>query len=237
MKKIIPVIVTSLLFLFSFYYTKKLVEIIKTSDPIMRMIKDSKDYYKVSFVNGVISDDETIKLGLNGIIVNDDKSYNNMKRYGTYNSSLLVYDEIKPDITIKDHIDKYVIGSIAKTKNISLLIKVKDINIVNKVLSVLEEKDIKVTFIFNNEDILNNKSLMKKISTSHNISATDYDDLIYFELITLNKSNLPFCFVEYKNDDVKRTCQDNNMYTVLPTIIAKTKVFSTIKNNIRGEKL
>ncbi len=237
MKKVLPIVITILLFIFSFYYTSELVKIIKSNDPIMKVIKESADYYEVESVNALVHSDDTAEIGLNGIVVASDLSYSKMKRYGAYNSSLLVYNEVKPEISLVKTLDKYLIGSLAKKNSISLLIKVNDIKLIVKILNVLEEKNIKVTFLLNSEDIKNHETLMKEISNNHSISSSDYNDDLYFILVSLNKNNLPYCFVEYKDEKVKNQCQNNNMYTVLPTVIAKTNIYSRVKSQLRGGRI
>lgn len=237
MKKVLPIIITILLFVFSFYYTNELVKIIKSNDPIMKMIKESEDYYQIKSVNALVHNDDTMEIGINGIVINTDLSYSKMKRYGSYNSSLLVYDEVKPKISLIQIKDKYIIGSLARKNNLSLLINVKDLKLIDKILDILEEKDIKVTFLLRGTDIKDNEALMKEISNNHSISSSDNSDEIYFTLVSLNKNHLPYCFVEYKDEKVKNQCQNNNMYTVLPTLIAKTKIYSQVKSKLRGGRV
>ena len=110
---------------FSFYYTDKAVDIVKRNDPIMKEIIKNKEKYLVNSVNATIDKDEIIP-GINGIKVNVDKSYENMKKNNTYNEKLYVFDEIIPDLSLIDSYDKYIISGNNKYQNVALVFKIVD---------------------------------------------------------------------------------------------------------------
>ena len=91
MKKIFSKIGLFGLVLFSFFYTHKTVTVLKENDDIMIKIKENLNDYNIYSINSVIKGD-TIIPGIKGKIVNIDKSYENMKKIGIYNSNYLVYD-------------------------------------------------------------------------------------------------------------------------------------------------
>ena len=78
MKRIIKFTGLLTLILFSFFYTDKVVEVIRENDKLMIELEQVSDNYKVNAINGIISGD-TIKPGINGKKVNIEKSYKQMK--------------------------------------------------------------------------------------------------------------------------------------------------------------
>ena len=83
MKKIFNITLTILLIYFSFYYTNKVSNYIKSKDPIMIKILNSKDKYSKEAIDAVISNN-TIIPGLSGLEVNIDESYSKMKKVNSY---------------------------------------------------------------------------------------------------------------------------------------------------------
>ena len=62
MKKIIKLTGLFVLIVFSFFYTDKVVEVIRENDSLMLELKEVEDLYKVEAVDGVISDDTIITI-------------------------------------------------------------------------------------------------------------------------------------------------------------------------------
>ena len=86
MKRIIKFTGLLTLILFSFFYTDKVVEVIRENDKLMIELEQVSDNYKVNAINGIISGD-TIKPGINGKKVNIEKSYKQMKEKGIFDEN------------------------------------------------------------------------------------------------------------------------------------------------------
>ena len=99
MDKVYKVIIAIFLVVFSFFYTEKVIDFIRESDPIMKNIKKSEKDYKVDPINATIKDNKIVP-GVNGKTIDYDNSYKKMKKYGTYNESLTVFKEELPTISI-----------------------------------------------------------------------------------------------------------------------------------------
>jgi len=114
MKKIL----TILIIIIGFIYTKNLVSVVKNYDDIMIKIKEEKDKYYIKPIEAII-ENNTIIPGIKGKEVDINKTYSKMKRYGKYEESLIVLK----DIEVKNHIDKnrYIISG-NKNKNMVTLI-------------------------------------------------------------------------------------------------------------------
>ena len=118
--KIIKYLGLFLLICFTFFYTEKVVNVINNNDELMIDIKDRAINYEIEAIDAIINDD-TIIPGKYGKVVNIDKSYYNMKSSKVFNDKLLFYDIVKPNISLKDNNDKYIIGGNPKFKNVSLI--------------------------------------------------------------------------------------------------------------------
>lgn len=122
MKKVLKVFSILFLVCFSFYYTEKIAVIMKNKDVLMVEIKNKRDNYNIDYVNAVIEGD-TIIPGVNGLSINNNKSYNNMKSINVFNEYYLEYDQVKPEISLLDNKDKIIIKGNKNKKAIALIIE------------------------------------------------------------------------------------------------------------------
>ena len=88
MKRIFNRVLIILLSIFSFYYTNQVVSFLQENDPIMKEIKSTDKKYKIEAENAITTDN-TIISGKKGKVIDYDKSYQKMKKYGTYNEQYL----------------------------------------------------------------------------------------------------------------------------------------------------
>ena len=117
LKRIFEIIGFISLVCFSFFYTNEISNVIKENDDLLIQIKDNENLYNVKAIDAVILDD-TIIPGVSGKKVSVDKSYNNMKKYNTFNENLLVYDKVKPNVSVNKVYDKYIISGNKSITNI-----------------------------------------------------------------------------------------------------------------------
>ena len=139
---------------FSFYYTESAVNIVKRNDPIMQEIVNVSSNYEEEAVDAILIDNNIIP-GINGIKVDIDKSYEKMKKYGAFNSGLLVFEEVVPTISVTNTYDKFITSGNSVKQSVSLLIKLENTIYLDDILEILKNKDVKVTFIVS-VDILSN---------------------------------------------------------------------------------
>ena len=123
MKTITKYSLLALFLLGSMYYTNKVIITMRTNDPIMIQITNNKDKYEILPVDAII-EEETIIPGLNGVVVDQMKSYQKMKKYGSYNESLTVLKEEQPTTSVKDYYDKYIEKGNPSKREISLVFKI-----------------------------------------------------------------------------------------------------------------
>ncbi len=236
MKKILIVI----LLLFSFFYTDKMINLIRYQDPLMKEIEKTKNKYLVEPVNATIKED-TIIPGKTGLEIDLDKTYTKMKQYGTYNESLTTLKEVKPTISIEDNYDKYVISGNKENKYVSLIFKVEKNTNINKTLSILNEQNIKGTF-FIDGIYLENNNLENLLS--HQIELLSYNNsydeitfsssLSYLSYIT--NTSPKYC-LEDDNNSIINLCQKLKLHTIRPTIIIEKDPYKELKNNLSNSSI
>ncbi len=230
---------------FSFFYTEKAVEIIRKNDPVMKQIEQEASKYEIDPVNAYIFGDE-MTPGLNGKRVNIEKSYQEMKKINQYRSSMLVFDEIVPEIPLENQYDKYVIQGNSTKSQVALLFKVEDMNYLNQLVSILKEKEIVATFFMDGEFIEQNMDTVAGLSKSgYEIENLGYagsysSDKFQWTnnmITSLTKKNTNYCYTDYKDSTILDLCSKNSMYTIKPTISTGAYPFLSIKKNLENGSL
>lgn len=240
MQKLYKVVGVLLLGLFSFFYTEKVIDLIRESDPIMRNIKKSESDYKIDPVDAKIKDNKIIP-GISGKVIDYDNSYKKMKKYGTYNESLTVFKEELPAISIDDYYDKYISQGSGINNDVSLVFEVKVGDDITNILNILIENNAKATFFVDGLWLENNKDLaIFMAEEGYEIEILNYDnnyDELYFSssLTLINSiTNLKpkYCFAKYDNKEVLELCEKLNLHTIIPTIMTGNYPYSDIKKKL-----
>jgi len=241
LKKVLQTIGLLLLCSFSFFYTDRVVTVVKNQDPIMIKINEYKDFYNIESVDAIINDKEIIP-GINGCKINIDKSYSNMKRVGSYNPNMIEYQEIKPELSLSKTYDKYIIKGNSNKNKVAIIFKVNNINNLVEIRSILKEKQIKAAFFIDGKDIENNvNSIYHLINEGHEIYNLGYDnryekDMLRWtnnmiDSIANNKSK--YCLVLTENQNTVDICSKEKMHTIKSDIIINYgSPFSIVRNKI-----
>lgn len=239
-KKLIQASSALLLVCFSFFYTEKCVDFVRQSDPIMKEIVNVAKEYEITSSNATIND-HTITPGVNGLKINVNESFNKMKQYGEFNENLLVFEEVSPTISIDDYYDYYISSGNALSKNVSLVFKVDSTTYLNDVLKVLKEQNARGTFFIDGKIIKENPSVVEEVAKDyHEVELLSYDGLydpLTFKdslktLEMLSNVKGKYCYAEYDNKDVLDVCGNLKMHTVVPTILAKSYPYNTVKTKL-----
>ena len=146
MRKTFEVIGLISLICFSFFYTEKISTVIKENDDILKEIESVASQYKTEAINAII-DNNSIIPGINGREIDIKKSYKKMKKVNSFNSNLLVYKEIEPEISIKEVYDKYIVSGNQQKKEVSLLFLVEANDNVEDIVNILKQYDEVVLFL------------------------------------------------------------------------------------------
>lgn len=239
-KKFASVLGTFTLICFSFYYTDSAIDVIKKTDPIMQQIIEYSSEYGNTSIDSTLVNNNIIP-GIKGTIVDIDESYNKMKRLGKFDTSLIVFQEVNPEISIINNYENYIISGNNQKNNISLIFVLEDSSFIEEILSILNKKDIKVTF-FIDDDLFNDAiDLLKLILLSgHKVEFYDekYETAAIKKYNNILKSitndNLNYCYTTIKNDNLLENCKKEKLHTIIPTIITDFYPYNDIKNNIEN---
>ena len=116
------IILTIILFIFSFLYLENSIYIVRENDNLMKTLKEKQRLYNKEPVNAIITKNTMIP-GINGRKINLDKSYNKMKSINSFHDSLLIFDIVKPNKSISNIYDKVIISGNPNINKISVLTK------------------------------------------------------------------------------------------------------------------
>ena len=205
------------LILLSFYFSDKLLLYVESLSPLMKEIEERKPEIELP-VNALI-DGNTIVPGKNGKEVNIRESYLKMNEFRVFNDTFYVFDEIKPDISLYDNLDKVIIRGNSKS-DVSLIVD-------NKLFeSYLLENKIKFNkIIINGDDI--EYSDIEYINGGKD--ETSFKELnVYFNREKINKK---ICVIGYSSSNY---CYKNDYFKVDPTIHFYKSNLSRDKDKIDG---
>ena len=214
MKRLFEIIGLLSLACFSFFITEKTTSVFENVDNIMLQIKENSTNFNIEPIDAIIEND-TIIPGIYGRVVNIKKSYKKMKKYGNYNPDMYVYNYIKPNISLNDNIDKYIINGNKKNRYISLIFKVNDK--VDSILKIINKYNIKTTFFINSNWFEDNNDLVIELINSGHIIGNLSNNLDY--------SDSAFIYIEY--------CVKYKNYTIKPIEITNN-LLSEVKNNLKN---
>lgn len=234
MKKILVLIIFTLI---SMYYTNICMEVLKEKDPIMQEIKSNMSKYEESANDATIIGN-VIVPGHIGRRVNKNKSYSKMKKYGNYNETLTVMEEVKPELSVSNTFDKYIEKGNSNNKNVSFVF-IYDENI-DKVIKILNSKHIPSTIfldgIYLENDSLNGLKYNGNINYELLSYNGEYDEnlfktsLSYLESVT--KRSPKYCYSEVENSDVLNLCSKLKMHTIKPYIRIDDNLLKEVKSSL-----
>lgn len=238
MKKFFEIFGVICLMCFSFLYTEKTVSVVKEHDDIMIALEKVMDQYKEDGIDAEINGD-TIIPGIHGTEIDVNKSYSKMRRFGKFNESLLVKKDTKPNVSIEDHKDKFVIsGNPTKNQVAFLFLTTKDTDI-STILSVLKNKNVSSTFFI--DFYFYDASKLEEIASyGHEIGNLslnyNYNDSSFGWLTTKIKKvvDTTYCYDDSFNTDTLLLCSSQNLYTIKPSIITETRPLLEVKKQVKN---
>ncbi len=205
--------------LFSFYYTDKIANLVLEKNELYQKIASLKDNYKTESVGAVITDDYIIP-GLVGSEVNVLDSYYNMKNINVFNEYYLVYQDILPQVSLENNMDKII-----KQGN----------PLKNSVAFILEEDETILNYFLDNyikADVLINLENYNKYSNLELIN----NDLKNYEKVEnlLNNKNLNqnLCVLNSFNNDI---CREKKKYLIEPKLFDNSNFLELKKNINKGD--
>lgn len=141
-----------------------LSQVIKTEDALFKEIEEQSPKYAKAPQNAVIDRVWKKTPGRNGLEVNVEKSYKKMKKKGTFNKSLLVFDQIPPEIKLKDLPASPIYRGHPDKNMVAFLINVSwGTEHIPEILNILKENKVKATFFIEGKWAKENADYVKMI--------------------------------------------------------------------------
>lgn len=241
MKKFFSVIGIITLAIVSFIYTDKTIDVAKQFDNVMTTINEVSGDYYVDPIDGIIIDDILFIPGVSGREVDQNNSYKSMRKFGGFNKNLLEYKEIKPNNTLENNLNKYIISGNKSKNMVSLIFIVSGNTNIDKVLSIVENKNVKVNFFVDGSWVEKNNELLKELIdknyTIGNLSYNmDYQNSAFSWIDTIIKrmshEKYGYCYSVEENLDNLKLCAMNKNFTIKPSIVVKKYPLKEIKEQI-----
>lgn len=207
--------------LLSFYYTEKVALYVKDKNPIMQTINSLKEERYVDYIDSQIIDDLYIIPGLNGKEINSNKSYSSMQEKRIFNESQLVFNEVKPTISIEDNKDKIIIRGNNEKNSVSLIFES-----INNLTSYMHENNYLVDVLLSKEEYNFNYELINNASDSKTYSNID-------KYLNKNKRNKNLCITFDTN--INELCKGK--YIVKPSLTISHTNISSEKNKISSGEI
>lgn len=203
---------------FSFYYTDKIALMVQNNNPIMKQINEEKNKHEEKSVNAIIKEDKIIP-GKNGLTINVEKSFSAMKSFNAFNSYYLIYDQVKPDISLNDNKDKIITNGNLANKNISIILEYNEKNI-----KYLEKYNIKGDVLIKKANFLNTNKLEMINDDFENYNEVEI-------LLNRSKLNNNLCLAKESNKDF---CLKRNKYLIDSELVLTNDNVFKIKNDLKN---
>lgn len=206
--------------LLSFYYTNQVALYVKNRNPLLQSINNIKDSKYVSSIDSIFIDNLYIIPGLSGREVNVNKSFLSMQKSKTYDDNLLVYNIIKPNISLEDNKDKIIIRGNENKNSVSLIFS--------------EESDLTKYMVSNNykANLLISK---EEYNLAYELINNSNNSTIYRNIekyLNKNKVNHHLCYVK---NNVSKLCQ--NKYLFKESLVINHSNFSQNKNKVKSGEI
>lgn len=238
MKNLVKMLGLFVLIGFSFFYTDKVLNVIREEDKVMIELTSVIDVYKEDAVDAKVVGN-TIIPGIKGRVINVDKSYNKMKQLGIFNKNLIIYDDVEPSISISNNKDKFIISANSNKKMVSILFILDNDKRLDTINKILDSKGVSANYFVDYNYLVNNSTKIKEIKTHEFYSYGDNgeyrpDNLLFSNnLISRIKDNdAIYCLSLDMNIDTLKMCSNNNLYTIIPSIIGGNRPYTNVKTNL-----
>jgi len=142
----------------------------KETNELLNEIKSSSRQYNEEAQDAYIDRVWKKTPGRNGRKVNIEKSYENMQEVGEFDSSLLVFDDTKPNISLKDLPAFPIYRGHPEKEMVALLINVSwGEEYIPEILKTLKKQQIKATFFIEGSWAKKNKEIVKMIHEQNHV--------------------------------------------------------------------
>jgi probable sporulation protein (polysaccharide deacetylase family) len=148
----------------------------KQEDPLYQSIVKNASTYEIPPSNAKIDEVWKAIPGYNGITVDIEASYKNMKKIGTFNEKKLVYKQTEPSIHLNDLSPSPIYRGHPDKPMVSFIINVAWGNeYLPEMLAALKKHQVKASFFLEGRWVKNNPELAKMIvSAGHEVGNHSY---------------------------------------------------------------
>lgn len=191
------------------------IQTVKTETSLYKEIVTNSTFYKESPQNAYIDKVWKKVPGRNGLKVNIDESYKQMKKNNVFNKELLVYEQEKPEISIKDLKAAPIYRGHHEKQTVSLLFYVvAGSEYIPSILNILKDQQIKATFFIEGKWANDHKHFLQMIDEQeHTIGNHGYD---HSNMILLSKQAIQ-TKMEQTNRVIKATIGKEPMWFAPPS--------------------
>ncbi len=204
--------------IFSFYYTEKIALMMRKKDPIYETIHVFAEDANTKSMNAIIKDD-TIIPGINGLSVNVDKSFQKMKSFGAFNKYYLIFEQVKPEISLEDNKDKIITKGNSKKKSVSLLLEET-----GEISEYFKQQQIDASLLITQSTFQRDNVLEQINNDNKNFKNVD-------SLLDSIKKNKNICIVNNYNEEI---CRKNKKYLVKPSLELNSYNIASVKGKIES---
>ncbi|HLR66186.1 polysaccharide deacetylase family protein [Virgibacillus alimentarius] len=143
----------------------QVVHVTKTKDPLYQEIKQKKSKYSKEPQNATVDKIWKKTPGRNGVEVDVEESYKQMKKEGNFDESKLVYKQIPPKVQFRELPASPVYRGHPEKEMVAFLINVSwGEEHIPEILDTLNEHNVKATFFIEGEWAKKNADLVKMIN-------------------------------------------------------------------------
>jgi probable sporulation protein (polysaccharide deacetylase family) len=148
----------------------------KQEDPLYQSIVKNASTYEIPPSNAKIDRVWKAIPGYNGITVDIEASYKNMKKIGTFNEKKLVYKQTEPSVHLSDLTPSPIYRGHPDKPMVSFIINVAWGNeYLPEILAALKKHQVKASFFLEGRWVKNNPELAKMIvSAGHEVGNHSY---------------------------------------------------------------
>ena len=190
----------------------------QNKSPIMQSINDIEASYLEPATNAFIEGDY-ITPGINGQAINKNKSYVNMKSFGVFNKYYLIFDEIKPEISLENNKDKIIKQGNKAKKSVAFILENNE-----SIKKFFITNEIKASILID-ENSYSSNSFLEQINNDKN----KYNNIE--TLLNKNNINTNICYVKSLT---KEFCLKQNKYLVEETNALNASNFIEVKKQIES---
>lgn len=145
-------------------FSNSVQQVTKTEDALYKEIQQKSEEFSADPQDAIIDRVWKKTPGRNGVEVNVEKSYEQMKKDGVFDKTLLVYDQVPPEVTLADLPPSPIYRGHPEKQMTAFLINVSwGTEYIPTILNILKEKNIKATFFIEGKWAKENSDFVKMI--------------------------------------------------------------------------